>query len=125
MQRVKFCFVALLIMIGISVYSLILINKQCKELNSIINELSYEVEIGNNKEALIKAYELKTEWDENYKIFFTLVKHDKLSSVNASIPRIISYLNNNSDDLNAEISSLRSEIDFIIHTEIPYFYNIF
>ncbi len=125
MTRIKISFAILLILIGSAFYFGDRINRSGKRLIATISEIQSEKH-SSDKQAVKKgAAKLENEWEKFYKESDFVIRNDKLIEAERTVSRIKSLAENDNDELDADLSELKSSIEYIINSEMPYFHNIF
>ncbi|MEG0614875.1 MAG: DUF4363 family protein [Oscillospiraceae bacterium] len=125
MKRVIFCIVILAAIISFSAYSLYSLNFHCSELSADVTEISLLSEKNDKKQALEKTQELVKSWENDYKFFSMMVRHEKLFEINASIAKIRSMIIAENDELLSELDTILYSLDLLKKSEFPYLHNIF
>lgn len=125
MRRVKLCSLILLSIIVLSIGSVLFLNHKCNQVLSQISAVEVLYEKKKTAEALEKTDELCRLWNQTYKILSILVKNDKLSDINGIMARLRPLLEENNEEVAAELQSAAHQLDVIRKTEFPYLHNIF
>lgn len=125
MSRLKISIVLMTIILGFCIFSVCKVNKYGRQLIEIVDNITYSLENNETEKALAEAEDMNLYWDKLRKKSSMLVQNEKLLSIESSITRIVPYIEADSDELMAELESVRKNIMWLCSSEIPYFRNIF
>lgn len=125
MSRLKISIVLMTIILGFCIFSVCKVNKYGRQLIEIVDNITYSLENNETEKALAEAENMNLYWDKLRKKSSMLVQNEKLLSIESSITRIVPYIEADSDELMAELESVRKNIMWLCSSEIPYFRNIF
>ncbi|HOV41303.1 MAG TPA: DUF4363 family protein [Oscillospiraceae bacterium] len=124
MKRVKLCCIILIFIIAFSAGMLKLIDMRCDEMLAAVSEIEVLLEKKETARAIEKTDELNLLWGKYYKLLSCLVKHDKLSEINASVAKIKPLIKSENAEVFSELKSLSYRFSLIKDTEFPYWHNI-
>ena len=126
MIRLKISIGILAILIIFCTVSEIFINKSCDSMVEKISELESMADSENLSEELEKSVDkLEKKWDSFKSKAVFLARGDKLTDASFTLSRILPLIEEKSDELKAELSQLKSEINHIKESENLFFSNIF
>lgn len=126
MIRLKISIGILAILIIFCTVSEIFINKSCDSMVEKISELESMADSENLSEELEKSVDkLEKKWDSFKSKAIFLARGDKLTDASFTLSRILPLIEEKSDELKAELSQLKSEINHIKESENLFFSNIF
>lgn len=125
MRRLFVC-ITLLILIGaasvISLYSLksrtLYFSEKITEIYSLYTDEKYD-------EASEKTKKLYAEWVDFCDTASVMVDLDRLEEINSSFAKLMPYISVQSDETEAELSSLSKRINRLYDAEKPTWFNIF
>lgn len=125
MRRVKLCFGILIAIIILGITGILVIEYKTDDIIKLIDETRYYSDQGDTENALESVGNLEAKWEKYHKLASMIIRNDKISAVQDSISRIRPLIEANNDELNAEFADARSNLMWIIESEIPRFTNIF
>lgn len=126
MIRLKISIGILAILIIFCTVSEIFINKSCDSMVEKISELESMADSENLSEELEKSVDkLEKKWDSFKSKAIFLARSDKLTDASFTLSRILPLIEEKSDELKAELSQLKSEINHIKESENLFFSNVF
>lgn len=125
MRRVKLCFGILIAIIILGITGILVIEYKTDDIIKLIDETRYYSDQGDTENALESVGNLEAKWEKYHKLASMIIRNDKISAVQDSISRIRPLIEGNNDELNAEFADARSNLMWIIESEIPRFTNIF
>lgn len=125
MIRIKLCAGILLALMVFCASSLWVIRTESEELCAITENVKVLSENKKTDEAMEACHELARFWESYYKLLSVFVKGDKLTGINASVAKIKPYLEEENEELKAELDSIIYQTEWILETELPYFHNVF
>ncbi len=94
------------------------------ELIADISEIELLCENNRKSEAVRLSDKLSGKWRKKEKLLSLMAHDDKISNLNFSIARITPFIETDSDELTAEIRSIKHQLEKIKQGEKPYWYNI-
>lgn len=118
---------ALVLMALIVVYSVIAsicLNNWQKDVTDIIDDIRLCNENNDSGGASAAADELTDVWVKIEKKMSLFVLEDKLSAVSSSIAKVPQFVTEANDELDAELESIRRQLELIYHGELPLWYNL-
>lgn len=119
MTRIKISAGILLTLIAASIFSGFWISSRCDRLLDTIETVSVYSEKGDTENAVAAAHKLYEEWNSFRKAASVLIKNDKLSEIDRINARISFLIENSSDELDSEITELKSMIVLLKTGETP------
>ncbi len=119
MTRVKISVGILSAMIIASILSGIWINKHCDRLIGLTEKISSAYIEGDLKSAQKTAEQLEHEWDSFRGKATMMIKSDKLSEIERLCERIIPLIENDSDEIGAELDELCGMLTALRKGELP------
>ncbi len=125
MGRVKICLGIIIAIIIISISGIFYLDIKTDEIIKLIDETKKYSDMNDTENALKSVNELEKKWEKYHIYASILVRNDKISSVQTSISRLRPLIEKENDELNAEFANARSNLQWIVESEIPRFTNIF
>lgn len=125
MSRFKISLCIFAIVIVFSIGSGCIIRNKTKNLLERLRIIQSLSEEGDASAAAYAADEICIYWQDCYKKLNPLVKTEKLRDINSSIVRLSSLIDEGSDEINAEIESVRRQTEILYQSEEPFIWNIF
>ena len=125
MTRTKISAVIILLLIGLSVYSSLWVNRRCGDMLEKLGVISELAERGETDEAAVRAGELSTEWEDFRTKASVLLKYDRLTDVDRIFSRIVHLAENNSEELQSELAELRDMLEIMKSGETPKLTSVF
>lgn len=125
MSRLRISVALMTVILAFCIFSVCKVNKYGKELIEIIDSITYSLENNETEKALAEAEDMNVYWDKLRNKSSMLVQNEKLLSIESSITRIVPYIEADSDELMAELETVRKNVIWLCSSEIPYFRNIF
>ena len=125
MTRVRISAGILVLLIGISVFSGIWVNRRCDDMLGEIDKI-YELE---EKGDIIGAADMSKELDANWESFretaSVMLRYDKLVEIDRLCSRIEHLTENEEDEMAAELSELRHMLEMLKSGETPLWNSVF
>ena len=119
MTRVRISAGILVLLIGISVFSGIWVNRRCDDMLGEIDKI-YELE---EKGDIIGAADMSKELDANWESFretaSVMLRYDKLVEIDRLCSRIEHLTENEEDEMAAELAELRDMLEMLKSGETP------
>lgn len=125
MTRTKISAVIILLLIGLSVYSSLWVNRRCGDMLEKLGVISELAEKGETDEAAVRAGELSAEWEDFRTKASVLLKYDRLTDVDRIFSRIVHLAENNSEELQSELAELRDMLEIMKSGETPKLTSVF
>lgn len=125
MTRVKISAAILGLLIAISFFGSLWVNSRCDAMLSDIAEISRLDEAGYKEDAVRRAKELSREWEDFRTKASVLLKYDKLTETDRICSRIVHLAENDSEELQAELSELNDMLGMLISSETPALTSVF
>lgn len=119
MTRTKISAVIILLLVGLSVYSSLWVNRRCGDMLEKLGVISELAERGETDEAAVRAGSLSAEWEDFRAKASVLLKNDRLTDVDRIFSRIVHLAENNSEELQSELAELRDMLDMMKSGETP------
>lgn len=124
MGRIKVSLVIIISIIIFSIWTIFVLDNKTDKVIGLIDETKKYSDEGNTQKALESVEVLEREW-EKYQIFASIfVRNDKITSVQTSMSRLRPLIENDNDELDAEFENAKSNLEWIVESEIPRFSNI-
>ena len=125
MTRVRISVGVLLLLIIISIFSSVWINRRCDSMLSEV-ELIHELAENGDAEAVTgKARELNDEWERFREGASVLLKYDRLIEIDRLCSRIVHLAENEEDEMAAELAELRDMLEMLKSGETPLITSVF
>ena len=124
MKRVIIAAVIILAIIGYSAAAAAVIHSENSELTVITEEIAFYSSNGDTGNASAAAARLCEKWYDFERKMSVFVRDDKLNTLSASVAKIPAYITAANDELNAELESIRRQLNLIYRSELPLWYNI-
>lgn len=119
MTRVKICAGILCVMVGMSIFFSILINKKCSGFIKDTETIWEYYEAGAFDEAYRESEKLEDEWEEFRNYASVLLHNGKLTEIDRISSRIIYLVENRSEELHSDLTELKHMIESIKKSELP------
>ena len=119
MTRTKISAVIILLLIGLSVFSSLWVNRRCGNMLEKLGVISELAERGETDEAAVRAGALSADWEDFRAKASVLLKNDRLTDVDRIFSRIVHLAENNSEELQSELAELRDMLDMMKSGETP------
>ncbi len=119
--------IAIIILHPIIVYSTVaalVISSENAELTALTEEVALYSKNGDSENASAAAARLYEKWYDFERKMSVFVRDDKLNTLSASVAKIPAYITDANDELNAELESIRRQLNLIYRSELPFWYNI-
>ncbi len=125
MTRIKISVAILCILIAVSTFSGIWINKKCKSLMELSSQAE-ELFASDEKQKAVEVTEkIETEWENFRSKACVLVGNNKLSEIDRICARVKHLTENDSEELSSELTELEHLLDLLRCGEIPKITSIF
>lgn len=124
MKRVIIAAVIIFAIIGYSAAAALAIRSENAELSAITEEIALYSNSGDNENASAAAARLCEKWYDFERKMSVFVRDDKLNTLSASVAKVPAYITAANDELNAELESIRRQLNLIYRSELPFWYNI-
>ena len=125
MTRVKVSAAILLLLVGISVFSSIWVNRSCDDILGEIDIIYDLAENGDNYNAAVNARKMNEDWESFREKASVLLKYDKLVEIDRLCSRIVHLAENEEDEMTAELAELRDMLEMLKSGETPLFTSVF
>lgn len=125
MTRVKISVGILAALIAVGIFSCVWASNRCSRLIDSLENIRAAVSDENTEAAADKTEKFMDEWESFRNMASVMVKRDKLSEIDRIRSRIISLMENDSDELQSELSELINMIELLRDREIPVITSIF
>lgn len=125
MTRVKISAAILGLLIVISYFSSTWVNHRCDAMLSDIADISRLAEEEMKEETVRRAKELSLEWEDFRTKASVLLKYDKLTETDRICSRIVNLAENDSEELQAELSELGDMLGLLRSGETPVLTSVF
>lgn len=124
MIRIKISVGIILAIITLGITGFFVLDRKTDRVISLIEQTKFLSDSGQKKAALDCAEKLQDEWNEYHIYASVFVNNDKISMAQSSISRIISLIEEDVDELNAELDCAKSALQWIVESEVPHWANI-
>lgn len=124
MKRVIIAVIIILAIIGYSAAAAVVIHSENAELTALTEEIALYSKNGDSENASAAAARLCDKWYDFEHKMSVFVRDDKLNTLSASVAKIPAYITDANDELNAELESIRRQLNLIYRSELPFWYNI-
>lgn len=125
MGRIKICLGVIIAIICLSVTGLWILDVKTGKVIELLDETQSYSDANETQKSLEAVGKLEDEWESYHTFASILVRNDKISSVQTSISRLRPLIEKENDELNAEFANARSNLQWIVESEIPRITNIF
>ena len=119
MTRVKISFVILAVLLGMSIFSGVLINRKCSGFISRTEEIWELYDSGDHGAAFKKARALEKAWEDFRKYSSVMINNEKLTEIDRISARVIYLAEGDSEELHSELMELRHMIESMKKGETP------
>lgn len=124
MKRPIIAAAALTLILIYSISAVWLIKKENSRLENVLDVIQTCCENDDMETAAENAATLEELWYDYRRIMSVAVNDDRLSELGTAIAKIRPYAEEANDELEAELESIRRQLDMIYKSEIPLIYNI-
>lgn len=121
MTRIRISICILCVMIGISIFSAIWINKKCSHMIQEITVICQLLDNGNSAEALNRAEIFDTDWNNFRNKATVILKNDLLTEIDCISAGIPYLIRNDNDESYTQLMELQHIIFTLKNGEIPAF----
>lgn len=119
MTRVKICIGILCVMVAMSIFFSILINKKCSGFIKDTETIWEYYEAGELDKAYHESEKLEDDW-ENFRSYASVLIHNgKLTEIDRISSRIIYLVEHQSEELHSDLTELKHMIESITKGEFP------
>ena len=125
MTRVKISAAIILLLVGISVFSSVWVNKKCDIMLSELTEMSRLSDKGDEAAVKELAEELNVQWEDFRSKASVLLKYEKLVEVDRLCSRIGELVGKDDAELEAELSELNDMLEMLKSGETPLLNSVF
>lgn len=125
MTRVKISAAIILLLVGISVFSSVWVNKKCDIMLSELTEMSRLSDKGDEAAVKELAEELNVQWEDFRSKASVLLKYEKLVEVDRLCSRIGELVGKDDAELEAELSELNDMLEMLKSGETPLLTSVF
>ena len=121
MTRIKISIGILCVMIGLSIFSAVWINKKCTHMLGEITDICLLLDNGKTSEAVQCAENLDNEWNVFRKKATVILKNDLLTEIDCISSGIPYLIENDNDESYSKLMELQHMIVTLKDGEIPAF----
>ena len=125
MTRVKISAWILLLLIGVSIFSSIWVNRRCDDMLSEIDAIYSLEEDGDISGAAEKARRINADWESFRERASVLLKYDKLVEIDRLCSRIVHLTEEEETEMTAELAELRDMLEMLKSGETPLWNSVF
>ncbi|MBR3759430.1 MAG: DUF4363 family protein [Ruminococcus sp.] len=125
MTRVKISFVILAVLLGMSIFSGVLINRKCTDFISRTENIWELYDSGDHDSACERARDFEKAWEGFRKYSSMLINNEKLTEIDRISARVIYLAEGDSEELHSELMELRHMIESLEKGETPVIESIF
>lgn len=125
MTRIKISIAILCILIAVSIFSGIWINKKCRLLIELSSQAEEFFSSDEKEKAVEVTKQLETEWEDFRSGACVLVRNSKLSEIDRICARVKHLAENDSEELLSELTELEHILELLRCGEIPKLTSIF
>ena len=125
MTRVKVSLWILAVILAVCICSVIFVNRKTECLNQKLDMVLECVDSEKPEEAMVLAAELEDYCFSYCKTISMLVNSDKTTTIRGAVKRIKPLIEMESDEISAEIESIKGLLEQLYRSELPLIYNIF
>ena len=119
MTRVKMAAAVLLLLVGMSVFTSLWVNRRCDAMLSQVDQIYELAENGDTMTVTEKARELNSDWESFREGASVLLKYDRLIEIDRLCSRIVHLAENEEDEMAAELAELRDMLEMLKSGETP------
>lgn len=119
MTRVKISLFIMALLVVTSFFSGVYINSGCEKLLERVNAVQELSSEGDTAEAINYAQLFSREWEQFRKTASAMVKSDKLSEIDRIGARIIPLIEEQSDEVSADLKELEALLTALKNGEMP------
>ncbi len=124
MNRCKVSVGVLLSLILLCIFSLIEIQKQCREYLTIVDNIQTAVDSGNTEQALSAFDTLENHWKDYHEINGIFVNGSELDSIREIMSGLKPLIADEHPEVNSELHKMRELIIAIYQEELPEIWHI-
>lgn len=125
MTRAKICIGILSLLVAVSVFSSLWVNKRCDGMLSQLKAIGQLAETGQNDEVTEMAVKLDKDWEDFRSKASVLLKYDSLVEVDRICSRIVHLAENDSEELQSEVAELINMLEMMKSSETPHLNSVF
>ena len=125
MTRVKMAAAVLLLLVGMSVFTSLWVNRRCDAMLSQVDQIYELAENGDTMTVTEKARELNSDWESFREGASVLLKYDRLIEIDRLCSRIVYLADNEEDEMAAELAELRDMLEMLKSGETPLWNSVF
>lgn len=124
MKRVKAAFVLIAAIVLYSVIASVCLANWQSDIDVIIDKIRFYNEKGDSGNASAVADELTYEWAKLEKKMSIFVCDEKLNNISSSVSKVPQFVTEANDELDAELESIRRQLNLLCRGELPLWYNL-
>ncbi|MBQ8687853.1 MAG: DUF4363 family protein [Ruminococcus sp.] len=125
MTRVRIAAGILSLLIILSISSIFLVRRQCRQVLTVLEQLSLAADTGDKEQMHMLCTAAQDRWEEVQGALMCLVSHEKLTSADQAFCRLIPLLEADCDEFEAELATVQTMLMHITQGETPYLTNVF
>ncbi len=120
--KISIGIISAIIIMGITGF--FILRHETEEVIDNIEKTRFLANSGKKQEAIDSADILENDWNNYHTYASIFITNEKISAAEASLSRIKSLIESENDELNAELDTAKSALEWIIESEIPKLTNI-
>lgn len=124
MKRLKSAFALIAAIILYSVIATLCLMKWHSDIDITVDEIKLCNQKGDSGKASAAADELTDKWTSLEKKMSIFVCDEKLNNISASVAKIPQFVTEANDELDAELESIRRQLELLCRGELPLWYNL-
>lgn len=125
MARIYVSIAIILSIIGLDIFSIFMIRNEQQSLDETLTLIQDNVNNNDKEAAIATAEKLSANWDDSYKRIVFFVNSKSLEDINDFVTRVKPLLESDSDEITAEIETIKRKLYRTYVKDVPYIYNIF
>ena len=124
MKRVIIAFGLVFAIIAYSVTAAVCLRGWCNEITALIDNVAEQNKSGDSGKTSAAADGLSREWRLLEKKMSMFVCDEKLNSISSSVAKVPQFVSEANDELDAELESIRRQVNLLYRGELPLWYNL-
>lgn len=124
MKRFVISLVLMTLIVAYSVFASLCLIGWREDVTDIIDRIKLYNENSDNGKLSAAADELAKEWNMLEKKMSIFVCDEKLDNISSSVSKVPQFVDAANDELDAELESIRRQLDLLCRGELPLWYNL-